>query len=758
MRKAVVCLAVLALFGFGAMAFGDEWLNFDAPGWLSVRSAALAPDGSIWTWGGKSPAGRLVQSRLVDGEMVWRHYGRYNSVVTPGLITTIYADMQGLWIGTWDGLVLFSGLYSSIYTAENSPLPSNFVSAIVGDGEGGIWVGTGSGVCHFKEGVWSTFTSESTILPGQLVDLAMAYDAERQLLAITCGGADGLSLYAYQGQSWYSWSSESSPLIAASVTDMLFDNEGRLWIAYEEDGIQTFDGAIWTHYTSRNSGLAFDTVSDLALSPDKEVYAVCGGVVRFSDGRWVAVPITTVSAQTVFYRLLFDAGGDLWVFTSEGYIRVSGGMKTLYYPTNLGLVDAEEHHKIVCSRFTSAVWIAGLGGGLCRFQDGSWETWTLDNSPLESASIIDIAEAPDASIWVLSGEYSLDRYDGEGWTNFSRGVGYFSDCGARALLIDGDYNVWVGVDGGVLMFDGKLWTKLPLPEPNPVFSLAVDEDSGAVWAGAVGKVYRLAGEEWETHSLESGFVVCSLAVDAQGTLWGACWETTDPQTRPGAFSLEGTAVHYYRTDNSGILGNRARQVAVDSNDVKWFAIDLDSELPGGGISSFDGARWTNYTCANSGLVQKWGEWTPDFVSVACDDNGDKWFGSRYFGVSRLSKIGLPDPLPSIQLFTNKPAYKTGDLLRAAIVESNLSGKTWEVNLLVAIALPDGSLFYLPNLTPGPWVFMFQSIRPGTQTQPENFFEAVIPSWMPKGQYAWFAAFSNESGIIGKIASAWFTVD
>ena len=337
MRRVHSVLLVVIICAAAAPSFADEWRNYDSPGWQNVWCASLGPDGSIWTQGGATDVANLVRCRYLGGEVSWRHFGRYNSVVTPEFVNCIYADFSGLWIGTYESLLLFSGYDTRTYTSDSSPLTDGSVRSICGDGEGGVWVATSSGLNHFNDGIWTTFTSESTVLPGELRNCVMDYDAASGLLALSAGTSEHLGLYIYNGDEWYSWSSDDSDLVAGSPEDLAFDHDGRLWIAFYEKGIQSFDGFSWAHYTSDNSGLPAVTVSDIAISPDGEIYVVCKSVCKFLNGRWVILPITTRSADPSFDGLLFDAQGALWVFSNEGHIRLYQGVKTLHYPTTMGL-------------------------------------------------------------------------------------------------------------------------------------------------------------------------------------------------------------------------------------------------------------------------------------------------------------------------------------------------------------------------------------------------------------------------------------
>ena len=94
-------------------------------------------------------------------------------------------------------------------------------------------------------------------------------------------------------------------------------------------------------------------------------------------------------------------------------------------------------------------------------------------------------------------------------------------------------------------------------------------------------------------------------------------------------------------------------------------------------------------------------------------------------------------------------------MNVSLIETNLSRNSWDVNLLIAVMLPDGSLYYFPHWTAAPNVFMFQTLRPGTHTEPDVFFEIELVDWLPKGQYAWFAGLATRDGIVGQIAGASF---
>lgn len=77
----------------------------------------------------------------------------------------------------------------------------------------------------------------------------------------------------------------------------------------------------------------------------------------------------------------------------------------------------------------------------------------------------------------------------------------------------------------------------------------------------------------------------------------------------------------FTTANSGLVNDYINSIAEDTSGNMWFGTN-------GGVSKFDGTTWTNYTTANSGLVS-------DTVNaIAIDDQNKIWFGTMA-GVSKF---------------------------------------------------------------------------------------------------------------------------
>ena len=82
---------------------------------------------------------------------------------------------------------------------------------------------------------------------------------------------------------------------------------------------------------------------------------------------------------------------------------------------------------------------------------------------------------------------------------------------------------------------------------------------------------------------------------------------------------EGTWTTY--TTDDGLANNAVIGVAIDHDNVKWFATY-------GGVSSFDGATWTTYT-KTDGLADN------SVYKVMVDSDNVKWFRDKIWGSVEL---------------------------------------------------------------------------------------------------------------------------
>ncbi len=283
-----------------------------------------------------------------------------------------------------------------------------------------------------------------------------------------------------------------------------------------------------------------------------------------------SVQIESLSPDAVYQaRVVMDGAGAHWAIAA-GYLTrfdpASGDHTTWAIDAGPGLLDP-----VVAPARAGGVWIWS-GTAIHRF------TGTFEEMIEIGSTGVDLAEAPDGTLWAILANRGLERWDGSRWipapaggpraapgtllvrdaddvwvaaSTDSPGVwhltrdgwtGFDVDDGTPAYpvgrpVVAADGSIWVGPnpywaerqptitpDPGVGRFDGERWTIIDGPGSN-VGHLAAGSD-GSVWAtgtdGAV--VARHDDEGWTVFDATDGFDALGfgpVSVTAAGTFVGA---------------------------------------------------------------------------------------------------------------------------------------------------------------------------------------------------------------------------------------------
>lgn len=542
---------------------------------------------------------------------------------------------------------------------------------------------------------WTTFT-DASFISGLAVQ-------GNDLWAGTSGGVVQWDIPA----STYIKYTVTEGLANQSVKDVLIDTSGNRWFG-TIDGVQKYDGVIWTTYSTSNSPL-----------PDNRVYAIAedlSGTIWFGTG---------------FGCASFD-GTDWEVFTDLG-----GGA------TNVAVrgIDVDSLNRIWTANNPENY---GDPGGVSMF-DGS--IWThLDPDPGGIGQyFLSLAVDDNDNVWAGSWTNWTFMYDGAAWTHYDSGNSGLVGQNTEAIAIDPDGSVWIAnhassatpTTGGVARYTGSSWLSYTpassgLPDPyiysiapvagavyfgtrtNGVASLAglnwhyyeTSNEPHTNWItsieeGAVGagdpllyfgtSYYGIAtydGADWSSYTtLNSGLgddYVNDVHVD-DGILWVACQFT-------GVWNFDGLGWLNYNAGNSGLLGDIILSAASDSQGNLWFGTSGWDGPSGqdGAVAKFNGSSWTNYYLSNSELIDD------DGLQVAVDAADTIWIGTEE-GVSKFdggsvwtnydsSSSGLIEN--HVQSIAFGLEHSTWFATQGGV--SQLSGETW-TSYTVADGLPSNDV-------------------------------------------------------------------
>lgn len=365
----------------------QPWLPEGQPDVRDVQRICASRSGGIWLMGNSRVAKWSGSGAVQDfGPAPWGW----------DYVTALTETRSGdLFVGTEDGLYLWSpdGSYR-LYSRQNI-LSHNWVCGLTEDREGDIWVGTGSG--GLDE------------LRPRTVEMAAAPDdwQNRAVLPVTTNSAGGLwigteggGLYEYNGREALP-ASETNGLLNNFIWSTREDGEGHLWVGTWANGL---------------------------LIQQSNSFELVTNVVRASEGT----------------RALFVDGETMWIGTPDGLVRYSNGQAT-NMTANAGLILPDV--RTIAKDAGGTIWFGMAGGGLGRLKDGKI-TQFLEQDGLPNNFVWSLFPDDDGALWIGTFDGGLCRLKDGKFSIISTEQGLPSDVICH-IADDGQGNFWMSSYGGI---------------------------------------------------------------------------------------------------------------------------------------------------------------------------------------------------------------------------------------------------------------------------------------------------------------------
>jgi hypothetical protein len=253
-----------------------------------------------------------------------------------------------------------------------------------------------------------------------------------------------------------------------NVNTVTVDQTGRVWVGMEKGGIAVWDGSVWRLYTTAD-GLPSDWIYSLYVDSQNRIWAgTWEGVALFENGRW-STPYTFTNG-TLFdnkvHAVALDAKQNIWIGHIDKGMSYfdAAAQKWSHFTRESGELAGDSVRAIVTQNFTNgksqAVWVALLDGGLSRYQDGQWTSFTSKNG-LPADEVRTVAVDMYNRVWAATSK-GVSYYDGVAWRRYDTldtiSLAFGVDCPDNTCSINAD-NIFTGT-----MNAGLTHSRLPLPE------------------------------------------------------------------------------------------------------------------------------------------------------------------------------------------------------------------------------------------------------------------------------------------------------
>jgi ligand-binding sensor domain-containing protein len=481
---------------------GSEWQSWQVANpistYQSINSIIIRSNGNHWL-GGSWGLGRFTGFDV-----------KYFSEVTTE-VHCLSLDTQGnMWIGTNGlGLVRYDGVNFTVHSTTNSDIPSNIVLCVKPDAQGNVWCGMATGeLVRFNGTTFQTYTH--TLLHG-------------------------------------------------GVSRIELDSDGTLWLGTLLNGLVKRSGGNYSQVNLSNSPLPTNTIMDMALGPQGEVWlATRHNLIKIDGQTWAS------SYMPGIYTMLTDPNGNLWVtpkWSDTLLMRIGEDGVQVFDSLNSPLRRRGTISSMVMDAH-GTLWV-GTYGKILRYVSGNWDVFSIENTPLTSNWVTDLALDAKGNLWGGLGTYY-------------------------------DYDNHMTKPGGLFHFDGTNWNlynKWNSGLPSNFIGTLTFDSNNILWLSArhegaiVGREYgegltRFDGTTWTTYNMGNSAIpsnsLLDIHVDGSDNIWMGT-------VGGGLAKFDGnTTWKIYDVLNSGLAYNSISKVLIDSNKSIWL-----SHLNGNGISVAD---------------------------------------------------------------------------------------------------------------------------------------------------------------------------
>jgi len=275
-------------------------------------------------------------------------------------ITTVYADKSGnIWVSTNRGkMVMYDGsnwswvspvaVWTQVYGYSVPEGSLGSFNEVFGDSQGNVYVSASidCNVCgnggqdtqilkRSTNGVWSTAIPNGGVVSRSNANkLKGTFDNSTGDFWFFLYWGDSSGVYRYRNDAWTNYTTADG-LADNTVSDILVDSTGKVWVNSENGniatskGISKFDGVSWVIWNADTGNLASSVITQISEDNRGRVWFTThgdgGGIASIydtADGSWMYYSGKNAEDEFDHVLRVFFFGSEVWVSTftlSDGF-------------------------------------------------------------------------------------------------------------------------------------------------------------------------------------------------------------------------------------------------------------------------------------------------------------------------------------------------------------------------------------------------------------------------------------------------------
>lgn len=517
----------------------------------AVRKIFCDSKNRIWFSSGIN--GVAYYDKTTRSQVYFTHKEMIKNSFPSASVTSFYEDKNGnIWIGTSVGLVKYIEVKQQFIVYKHSEYDSknsDEINCIAEDQTGNLWLGSKQGI-YMRE-------HNGSIKKNQIYGNSVPQLNEVHITSIFTHKDFGIVIGTIDG-SFFLWDDEIKGLKkyclqpsneTGPVFDIINDNKGNLWIAYD-GGIIVFDFRKRTHsilkyapnerFSLNNSG-----VYDLYRDDEGRIWlATYGGGVNiynpneypFNVIQHIAKSSNCITNNTA-RSIAEDHNGNLWFGTKGGASVLNpktGKISNFVSESDNETTLNRDIVLSICVDKDSLVWLGNYSGGINLYSPFSNKVTRLQNSDglyphNKAVNISVIKEDSKGRIWFGTWGDNLLVLDKE-----KKEYESYLDSYVNAIYEDSKQVMWVGLQGGFAIFpdsenlDSVIIKRIPsgigMGKVDDVYTIC-EGTNGNIWLGTEGGgliKYNMQDENYTQYVVKDGLssnFVYGILRDGRDNLW-----------------------------------------------------------------------------------------------------------------------------------------------------------------------------------------------------------------------------------------------
>lgn len=527
---------------------GSQFIRFGVEDGLpgpGVESMHETLDGTLWVG---TTLGLAKRNDTGYGQSKFERVVMRNSDSEGVRQNAIASDSQGrIFVGTGKGLfvgVREKGMYR--FEHHIPPVEQPAVTGVHVDPSDKVWLWCGSQICQFQAGAIIPFGSDLKVTPNRAASLITGLDGN-----LWARSAD--SLFVLQKGS-AAFQKRTGNLPASNAfTSLYIDRDGTLLVPTDLGLARRADEG-W-ELIGKERGLAADSIT--AVLQDREgslwVGIAGSGLARWKGYRqWESYTEAEGLGNANVWAIVRDANGTLWAGNDLGlyYLKAGkAGSSPRWQKWDLGRKAMTIDNILPAADGT--IWIGSSSGLLARINVGARSTTVYgEESGLTSNHIFHMSFDGDGRLWLATrgGLHRGTGRNGRPFFEYTEPPGYERATVFDRFLLDRENHLWIGGRASLLRLTGDKWEKFGMKDglPNYRFERLAQTFDGSIWVGfsgasGIAKITFKNKRLLIQSVLPRPGAVPALAIAMGTDIHGRLWHTTDD----GADFLDGTKWRHY---------------------------------------------------------------------------------------------------------------------------------------------------------------------------------------------------------------------